>query len=191
MTLTNVIILACLFVWLVFETIWDLCDRNIPVWFSLLMLNPGIILLAITISLWVAILMVVSIVSTEVYHRSRIAGLIGIFVPILLLAILFPVALPLVVGWGILVTLWLIKLLGGADALVGLSLLIFFPDWFMGAAILSGLLAWGVAMLIHRYGTQVGVRLWTVFQARLQGEKLPGIGAYALAALFYGLYRLF
>jgi len=191
MILTNIIILACLFVWLVFETIWDLCDRNIPVWFSLVMLIPGIILLSITISLWVAILMVVSIVSTELYHRSRITGLIGIFVPILLLTILFPVALPLVAGWGILVTLWLIKILGGADALAGLSLLIFFPDWFMEAAILSGLLAWGVAMLIHRYGTQIGIRLWTVFQARSQGEKVPGICAYALAALFYGLCRLF
>ncbi len=36
-----------LFGWLAFETIWDMSDKNIPVWFSLAMLIPGGIMLAV------------------------------------------------------------------------------------------------------------------------------------------------
>ena len=36
-----------LFVWMGIETAWDLHSHDIPLWFSLVMLAPGIILLAI------------------------------------------------------------------------------------------------------------------------------------------------
>ena len=185
----NTITLACLFAWLTFETFWDLRDHRIPVWFSLVMLLPGLVWLTISISPWPAVLVAVSLAFTELVRRT-LAGIVGIFAPLLLTAILFHPLMPLAVGWAFLVFLWSFGILGGADALAGLALLSFFPSWAMVAAILAGTLAWSLALLWVRYRKDAGLRLWAVLSSRATGERQAGLGAYALAALFYGLGRL-
>ena len=191
MALTNIIPLACLFAWLVFETIWDLRDRNIPIWFSLVMLVSGVVLLAVGVSVWPVILMVVSIACTEAYRRAKLIALIGIFAPPGLMIALFPTLQPLAICWFVMVSLWLTGVIGGADALAGLSLALFFPStWIMPIAILCGIFCWNTAFLLLKYRRDAGLRIWTVLSAKSKGENIAGIGAYALAVLFYGVYCL-
>ena len=191
MAWTNLIILIALFLWLGFETIWDLRDRKIPIWFSLATVLPGLVWLGCFVSPWVAVLMAISIISTEIYRRSIVFGFIGIFAPLPPIILLFPTLLPLVIGWWVLVSLWFLNVLGGADALAALALLLFFPSWGMAACIVAGFLAWGLAVLWVRHRKNLGLRLWTVFSNRLDGERLPAIGALASASLIYFLARLF
>ncbi len=184
MTTIEVIALTILFCWLAFEAAWDLRDRRIPIWFSLVMLIPGAIWLATCTALWAVVLIAISLISTELYNRFKVIGLIGIFAPLPLIYVVSPECLTLALGWGVLVALWLLGVVGGADALAGLSLLLFFPSWAMFVSILAGIIVWGLAVLFWRHGKNIGLRLWVAQSART-GEKLPGIGAYALAVLFY------
>jgi len=179
-----------LFAWLTLEAIWDLRNQNVPVWFSLVMLLPGIILLAFD-SFLVAINVVISLASTEVVQRIRPLGIAGLYLPLVVIPIIAPGSLPLVIGWALFVTLWLLGIVGGADALAGLSLLLFFPSWTMFACIVAGILIWSVALLILRYGRSAGLRLWTVASTRAAGTQAAGIGAYALAALIFGVLEWF
>ena len=191
MTFANIITLVCLFVWLAFETIWDLRDRNIPIWFSLAMLIPGIIMLAAHVSMWPSILITISVACTEAYRRARLIALIGIVAPPGLILALFPAIQSLAIGWLVIVSLWLAGVIGGADALAGLSLALFFPStWVMPIAILCGIFCWNTALLLLKYRQDAGLRVWTVLSARAKGESVAGIGAYALAVLFYGAYIL-
>jgi len=178
-----------LFGWLVFETVWDLRSHNLPVWFSLAMLIPGIALLAIA-SPFVAILATVSLLSTEISRRYWLVGMAGMYIPLLAITLISPGCLPLALGWAVLMALWLANGIGGADALAGLSLLLFFPTWIMLACIVAGILIWSIVLLILRYGRSAGLRLWTVTSTRAAGTKVAGIGAYALAALIFGVYRI-
>ena len=191
MTFANAITLACLFAWLVFETIWDLRDRSIPIWFSLAMLVPGIIMLAIKVSAWPTILIMVSVACTEAYRRGKLIALVGIVVPSGLIPALFPPLQPLAIFWLVIVSLWMAGAIGGADALAGLSLSLFFPStWIMPIAILCGIFCWNTALLLLKYRQNAGLRVWTVLRARAGGDAVAGIGAYALAVLFYGAYVL-
>jgi len=178
-----------LLAWLTLEAIWDLRNQNIPVWFSLVMLIPGIILLGFD-SFLVAIMVVISLASTEVVQRIRPLGIAGLYLPLVVILIIAPDSLPLVVGWALFVTLWLLGIVGGADALAGLSLLLFFPSWTMFACIATGILLWSVAFLILRYGRDAGLRILTVVNARAKGTVAAGIGAYALAALIFGVLEV-
>ena len=134
--------------------------------------------------------MAVSIASTEIYPLSMVVGFAGLFAPPPAVMFISPELMPLVIGWGILVTLWMLRILGGADALAALSLLLFFPTWPMTAAILAGILCWSIALLWVRYRKDTGLRLWTVLTSGATGTQQAGLGAYALAVLFYGVYCL-
>jgi len=191
MTFANAITLVCLFAWLVFETIWDLRNRNIPIWFSLAMLVPGVIMLAVGVSVWAAILMGISVACTEAYRRTKLVALVGIFAPPVLIQALFPALQPLAICWLVIVSLWLAGVIGGADALAGLSLVLFFPStWAMLIAILCGIFCWNTALLLLKYRKDAGLRVWTVLRTRTGRDTVAGIGAYALAVLFYGAYVL-
>ncbi len=173
-----------LLAWLTLEAIWDLRNHDIPIWFSLVMLLPGIILLAFD-SFLAAIMVVMSLASTEVVQRIRPLGIAGLYLPLVVIPIIAPGSLPLVIGWALFVTLWLLGIVGGADALAGLSLLLFFPSWTMFVCIAAGILIWSVALLLLRYGRDAGLRLLTVVSARAKGTVAAGIPAFALAMVVY------
>jgi len=175
-----------LFVWLGIETAWDLHSHDIPFWFSLVMLAPGIILLAIAAPL-VAMLAFVSLLATEISRRYWLPGMTAMYVPLLAMTILDVRYIPLALGWAILMALWLAKVIGGADALAGMSLLLFYPSWLMLACIVAGILAWFGLLFLLRYGRQAGLRLWTLLCTHAESTRVAGIGAYALAALFFSL----
>jgi len=178
-----------LLAWLTFETLWDLRDRRIPLWFSLVILIPGIIWLGLD-SWRTAILIILSLAFTEVRNSNPGLGLTGMFGSAVLIPVVSPAHWPLAAGWWGLMLLWSLGILGGADALAGLSLLLFFPSWKMLVALVAGILTWSLLMLLLRYGRKAGLRLWVVASTRARGTKAAGLGAYALAALFYGLARI-
>jgi hypothetical protein len=190
MTIPNAIALLCLFLWLTFETLWDLRSRDhaIPVWLSLALLLPGLVWLGYFVSPWAALLMAVSLLSTEIYQRSLVVGFVGLFAPPPLVILISPALLPLMIGWAVLLSLWFLHVLGGADALAALVLLLFFPSWVMVMAILAGILCWSFALLWLKHRKDTGLRLWTVLRSRAAGSRQAGLGAYALAVLFYGAY---
>ena len=175
-----------LFAWLGIEAIWDLHSHDVPIWFSLAMLVPGIVLLGFN-SFLASVLLAISLAATELAQHVRSLGIAGMFLPLVVIPLAAPACLPLEVGWGVLMALWLANVIGGADALAGLSLLLFFPSWMMLACIALGILAWFGLLLVVRYGKTAGLRLWTLLAARAGGARVTGIGAYALAALIYGI----
>ncbi len=179
-----------LLAWLTLEAIWDLRNQNVPVWFSLVMLIPALTL-TFLVSPWAAVLVAVSLVSTEVRHQLPMAGTLGMYLTVGMIAVVAPEYLPLVIGWGALMIAWQLGGIGGADALAGLSLLLFFPSWEMLSSIVAGILIWSVALLILRYGRSAGLRLWTVASTRAAGTQAAGIRAYALAALIFGAMGCF
>jgi len=192
MPIYEIIVQITLFLWLTLGTIWDLRakDHKIPLWFSLVMLLPGLIWLGYYVSLWAALLMAVSIASVNIYPHSLVIGSLGLFAPPPVVLFISPELMPLVIGWGILVTLWMLRVLGRADALAALSLLLFFPTWPMAVAILAGILCWSLELLWVRYRKDTGLRFWTVLTSRAAGTQQASLGAYALAVLFYGMYCL-
>jgi len=192
MPIHEIVALITLFLWLMFETTWVLraSDHKIPAWFSLVMLLPGLAWLGYFVSPWAALLMAISIASTEIYPYSLVVGFLGLFAPPPVVIFISPELMPLVIGWGILLTLWMLRILGGTDALAALSLLLIFPTWPMAAAILAGILCWSIALLWIRYRKDSGLRLWTVLGSGAAGTQQAGLGAYALAVLFYGVYFL-
>jgi len=192
MRIHEIIALVTMFLCLTFGTIWDLRskDHKIPLWFSLVMLLAGLAWLGYFVSPWESLLMAVSIASTKIYPYSLVIGLLGLFAPPPVVIFISPELTPLVIGWGILVILWMLHVIGGADALAALSLLLFFPTWPMAAAILAGILCWSLVLLWVRYRKDTGLRLWTVLTSGAAGTQQAGLGAYALAVLFYGVYFL-
>jgi len=194
MTFTTILILVALFAWLVYETIQDLKDQNLPAWFSLAMLIPGVILLAVNRSIWPALLTTASVASTELYTQEKLprwTAILCIVAPPALIVALFPSLWPLAFGWELLAVLWLANMIGGADALAGLALLLFFPSaWMMVFAILGGIVVWGVVLLVLKYRKDSALRIWTLLSAKARGGTFAGIGAYALAVLFFGVYLL-
>ena len=192
MPIHEIIALITLFIWLAFETIWGLHakDHKLPLWFSLVLLLPGLVWLGYYVSPWAALLMAVSIASTKIYPNSLVLGSLGLVAPLPVVIFISPELMPLVIGWGILVTLWMLRVLGRADALAALSLLLFFPTWPMAAAILAGILCWSIASLWVRYRKDNGLPLWTVLTSGAAGTQQTGLGVYALAVLFYGMYCL-
>ena len=192
MPIHEVIALIILFLWLTLGTIWDLRskDQKIPLWFSLVLLLPGLAWLGYFVSPWAALLMAVSIASAKIYPFSLVLGSLGLFAPPPVVIFISPQLMPLVIGWGILVTLWILRVLCGADAMAGLSLLLFFPTWPMAVAILAGILCWSIALLWVQYRKDTRLRLWTVLTSGAARTQQAGLGAYALAVLFYGVFRL-
>jgi hypothetical protein len=194
MSIPEIMAPAFLFCWLSFEAVWDLRakDHKLPVWFSLVMLIPGLIWLAYFVSPWAAILMAVSIASTEISPRSIVAGSLGMFATLPVLGFLHPMLMPLLIGWGIVMMLWSLRVIGGADALAAVSLLLFFPSWTMGVSILAGMVCWSLALLWWKYHKDVGFRLWAVITKSNASTRMrqAGTGAYALAVFLYFLYCL-
>jgi hypothetical protein len=190
MSIQEMIAVVYLFCWLVFETIWDLRakDHKIPIWFSVAVVLLGLVWLGYFVSPWAALLMAASIVSTEIFPRSMVAGVIGMFATLPPIVFICPALSPLVIEWGVLVTLWFLRVLGGADALAALALLLFLPAWIMALSILAGLFCWSFALLWLKYRKDVGLRLWTALSSGAIGPRQAGLGAYALAVSFFGIY---
>jgi hypothetical protein len=181
-----------LLIWQAFSTVWDWRDRSIPVWFSLIPLVAGILFFGIMVSPLGAVLLLVSILGTNLSSRT---GLILTILPAAyLLVSSFPSELTaLYAGWLLFWVLWLGGVLGGADALAGTVLMVWFPTPEMLIAILAGLLIWSLGMLVKRFGFLAPVRIWLVmrrgFPTCLQErERHPGLGAFPLALVLFLLW---
>ena len=148
MPIRIIIALIALFLWLTFETAWELRvkDHKIPAWFSLFLLLPGLAWLGTFFSPWASLLMAVSIASTEIYPYSPVFALLGLFAPAPVIIFFSPALTPLMISWGVIVTIWMLRILGRADALAALSLLLFFPTWPTAVAILAGILCWSLSL---------------------------------------------
>jgi Flp pilus assembly protein protease CpaA len=185
-----------LFIWQAASAVWDLRDRRIPVWFSLIPLISGILYFGIMVSPLGAVLLLVSILGTNL--SPRIGFCMSILPAAYLLVSTYPSDLSaLYAGWLLFWVLWRFGVLGGADALAGTILLVWYPTPQMLGALLTGLLVWSLGMLVTSYGTLAPLRLWVVlrqgFPVSLEGRKRhPGLGAFPLAlALFLLWLRLF
>ena len=177
-----------LLLWMVVEAIWNLFQRDLPVWFSAIPLVAGLVHVHYSDQTWLAIILIFAVATTEI--RSRWLRLSGTAISTPLIALVSPAYLPLAAGWLLLVLCWETRLLYGADALAGLILLIFFPTWRMLACIGLGLSLWAVIVLALRHRHTLGLRLWTVAANRTRGTAYPGIGGFVLALAAYPiLYR--
>ncbi|MBC8507531.1 MAG: hypothetical protein H8D34_21910 [Chloroflexi bacterium] len=179
------LIYPLLLIWMTFEAGWNLFQRRLPVWFSLIPLGAGLVYLATTGQTWLAAIIALAVMATEIdAHPLR---LVGALLAVMLITLLSPEHLPLAVGWMAFVALWEVRALYGADALAGLVLLIFFPSWFMLACIGIGLGLWALIVLAARYKRGFSLRLWTVLANRTRGTTYPAIGGFVLALVVYAL----
>ena len=188
----SILIGVPLLIWQTVSAAWDWRDRSVPVWFSLIPLVSGILFFGIMVSPLGAVLLLVSILGTNLSSRT---GLILTILPAAyLLVSSFPGHLTaLYAGWLLFWVLWLGGVLGGSDALAGTILLVWFPTPEMLIAILAGLLIWSLGMLVKQFGFFAPVRIWLVlrqgFSTNLQErERHPGLGAFPLALLLFMLW---
>ena len=172
-----------LLIWMTFEAGWNLFQRRLPVWFSLIPLGAGLVYLAASDQAWLAAIIALAVMATEI--ETRPLRLMSALLSVMLIGLLSPGHLPLAVGWVLFSALWEIRVLYGADALAGLILLIFFPSWLMLACIGIGLGLWAVIMLAMHYKQNFGLRLWTVLANRAGGTAYPSIGGFVLALIVY------
>ena len=172
-----------LLIWMTFEAGWNLFRRRLPLWFSLIPLGAGLVYLAANDQAWLAAVIALAVMATEIEARSL--RMMGATLSAVLMILLNPEYLALAVGWALLVGLWELRILYGADALAGLILLIFFPSWLMLACMGVGLGLWAVMVLAMRYKRDFGLRLWTVLANRAEGTAYPGIGGFVLALIVY------
>jgi len=177
MTQVQVIAVPVLLVWLVVETLWDFRDQNIPRWFSLVPLTSGFVHLAWVGNWLAAILMMVSILGTNLSSQGRYFVVIA---PTIVVAFL-PGLLPLAIGWLLLYWAWELGWMGAADSLAGAYLLVWFPSWEILTSIVFGILVWNVGMGLTRYGGKIGLRIWVTTSTQSEGTRIPGMGAFALA----------
>ena len=172
-----------LLIWMAFEAGWNLFQRRLPLWFSLIPLGAGLIYLAVSDQAWLAAIIALAVMATEI--EARPLRVVGALLSVILIILTSPGCLPLAVGWVLFSALWEIRILYGADALAGLILLIFFPTWLMLACIGIGLGLWAVIVLAMRYKQNFGLRLWTVLANRAGGTAYPSIGGFVLALIVY------
>ncbi|MBN1666313.1 MAG: hypothetical protein JW862_04470 [Anaerolineales bacterium] len=187
MSTFQLIIAFLLFAWQTAAAIWDFYDRRIPAWFSLVPLVCGLIYFGIMISPVAAVLLLVSVLGTNLPSRL---GFVLTAVPG---AYLVYSAYPepqtaLFAGWILLWVLWLAGVMGGADALAGTVLLVWFPFPLMLVALLTGLLLWSLGLLGFRYGVGAPLRIWIVIRqgwSKKLPHPQPGLGAFPLAMLIF------
>jgi len=172
-----------LLIWMTFEAGWNLFQRRLPVWFSLIPLGAGLVYLAATGQAWLAVVIALAVMATEI--ETRPLRIVGALLAVMLITLLSPEHLPLAVGWIVFVAIWEVRVLFGADALAGLVLLLFFPSWLMLACIGIGLGLWALIVLAARYRRDFGLRLWTVLANRAKGTSYPAIGGFVLALVVY------
>lgn len=178
------LIYPLLLIWMTFEAGWNLFQRRLPLWFSLIPLGAGLIYLSATGQVWFVAIIALAVMATEI--EAYPLRLVGALLAVMLITLLSPEYLPLAVGWMVLVALWEVRVLYGADALAGLVLLIFFPSWLMLACTGMGLGLWALIVLAARYRRDFGLRLWTVLANRAEGTSYPAIGGFVLALVVYG-----
>jgi len=172
-----------LLIWMTFEAGWNLFQRRLPVWFSLVPLGAGLVFLATTGQAWLAAIIALAVMATEI--EARPLRMVGALLSVMFIILTSPSYLPLAVGWIFLSALWEFRVLYGADALAGLILLIFFSSWLMLACIGIGLGLWAVIVLAIRYKRDFSLRLWSVLSNRAEGTAYPGIGGFVLALIVY------
>jgi hypothetical protein len=177
MNVVQEIAIPILLVWLLAETLWDLKNRDIPRWFSIIPLTAGLIHLAWVGNWPAALLMVFSILGTHISHPGRY---VIVAAPVVFLAFL-PGTLPLAIGWSLLYLAWELGWFGGADALAGAYLLIWFPGWEMLIGIVLGILVWNVGVALIRYRMDAGLQIWTKVRLGVPGKSNPGLGGFLLA----------
>jgi len=170
-------------IWMTFEAGWNLFQRRLPLWFSLIPLGTGLVYLVLNNQTWLAVIIALAVMATEIEVRPL--RLVGALISAMLIFLLSPGHLPLAVGWVLLSVLWEFRILYGADALAGLILLIFFPSWLMLASIGIGLGLWALIILAMRYRRDFGLRLWTVLVNRAEGTVYPAVGGFVLALVVY------
>ena len=183
MTQVQEIAIPVLLVWLLLETVWNLKDRDIPRWFSIIPLAAGLIHLVWAGNWLAAVLMLFSILGTHITHSGRY---VVVAAPIIFLAFL-PEILPLAIGWVLLYLAWELGWFGGADALAGAYLLIWFPGWEMLIGIVLGIIIWNLALAMKMFGKQAGLQIWSRVSAGMKGLKTPGLGAFLLVVHLYYL----
>jgi len=140
-------IYTLLLIWMTFEAGWNLFQRRLPVWFSLFPLGAGLIYLVTTGKAWLAAIIALAVMATEI--ETRPLRLVGALLAVMLIVLTSPNYPPLAMGWGVFVALWEVRVLHGADALAGLVLLIFFPSWLMLTCIGIGLGLWALIVTVH------------------------------------------
>ncbi|MBU0510187.1 MAG: hypothetical protein KJ638_00600 [Chloroflexi bacterium] len=180
--MTHSITTGLLFVWLIAETVWDFKNPEIPRWFSIIPLSLGLIAFALG-SGWGALLLAASILATNITHPWPRRGLV--IVPAILVGIW--VNMPLAAGWLLLYLAWELNILGGADALAGLYLLVWFPVLPMLATLIAGLFLWNLGSLILRHGRETGLHLWTTITNKTAATRAPGMGAFLIALFLFVL----
>lgn len=188
MTTVQMIAAICLMAWLIWETLWDFRDQNLPIWFSLVPLASGLLYRAI-LGDWPAALFVALVVaSTELPNpvwRVPVLGALGA----LAFANLPAVWLPLIAGVILACLLFEVRAMGGADALAVIYVLTWFPSWQALAAMLAGTFIVATALLVVRHGWRAPIQFFSALRGKAEPTEAPGIAGFALGLAGFIVYR--
>lgn len=185
---TQMIAAICLMAWLIWETLWDFRDQNLPVWFSLVPLIGGLIY-RVALGDWPAALFVALVVaSTNLSNPAWRLPALGVLGAVALVDL--PAAwLPLIAGVALSDLLFELGVMGGADALAVIYVLTWFPSWQALAAMLAGTLIVATALLVARHGWRAPLQFVNALRGKSAPTEAPGIAGFALGLAGFIVYR--
>ena len=166
--------------WLFAESFWDIRNRNIPRWFSIIPLASGLVYLGVTTQWYAAALVTLSVGVTSVSHPALRRFVMAC---LLLVMAFIPELRWLLAGWALLYLDWELGWMGGADALAGLYLLAWFPIPKMVVSLFLGTLIWTSAIAITRFRRDVGLKIWTTVSTCAAGTHIPNLGSFLVSLM--------
>lgn len=175
-----------LLVWLLAETVWDFKDQNIPLFFSIIPLSTGLAVLALSGEWLTALLIGLLVLATNLNPTPRmVAVAAGVIVAA---ANIPPAFFPLLAGFVIVFFLFHLNVMGGADALAAIYLLVWFPSSLLLGSLFAGMLLAAVGILVLRFRRRVWGQITNTVSGRASGTRMPSLVGFFLGALAFFSY---
>jgi Flp pilus assembly protein protease CpaA len=180
---TQTIIALVLIVWMIVESVWDLRDQNIPIFFSLVPLIAGAAYLWYTGQVAVAISIVLLVAATNLPPTARLISVV--ILALISFANIPPAYYPLLAGFLIVFAFFHLNIMGGADALAAVYALVWFPYWSMLAALMAGMLIAAIVIIAIKYRRNTAKHLIETISKNQSGTRAPTLTGFLLGVFAF------
>jgi hypothetical protein len=172
-----------LMVWIAIETAWDFKNQNIPIGFSLIPLLGGVAVLAVNGEWLTAIVITVFVFVTNFSAKIAIPTILG--GSIIVFSNIPAQYFPLFVGFLLMYTFFQAGIMGGADSLAAIYMLLWFPSWGMLGTLLWGMLIIASVILYKKYKKQSLIKIIQTVKSGDEDTKSPTMIGFSFGSASY------
>ena len=183
LNITQAIIAIILIVWMAAESIWDLRDQNIPLFFSLVPLLGGVAYLCFTGQYGVGIAVALLVAATNLPASARLISVL--IIAGISFANIQPAYYPLLVGFLIVFAFFHMNIMGGADALAAVYALVWFPYWSMLAFLMTGMLISAIVIIAIKYRRKMAKHMVETISKNQAGTRAPTLTGFLLGTSIF------